>query len=309
MAGVKISALPAAPSAALTDIYPIVQGGVTYRLTSQQLLTLFQANLVTPADGGILYTDATQIQLLAPTATANQVLMSGANTAPHWSTPTYPTASGTAGQLIRSNGTNNVYTTLTFPDTIALNALLFGNVANNVGPIAPVNSAVFRSSSTGVPGWSASMTNGQLLIGSTGATPALGTLSAGPGVSIANGAGTITISGTGSGIGWTEVTGITQAIVADNGYVANNAGVVTLTLPLTAAFGTIVSIVGKGAGGWLIAQNAGQNIQVGSVSSSVGVGGSVASTNRFDSIDLLCTTADLTWTTLGAPQSAGLTIV
>lgn len=120
MAGVKISALPAIASCALTDLIPDVQpavGGTTYKATLSQLNTLFAANLVTPANGGIVYTDANSLELLAPTATANQVLMSGANSAPHWSTPTYPTASGSAGKILRSDGTNNVYSTATFPDT------------------------------------------------------------------------------------------------------------------------------------------------------------------------------------------------
>ncbi len=41
------------------------------------------------------------------------------------------------------------------------------------------------------------LTNGQVLIGSTGATPVKGTISAGTNISIANAAGTITISATG----------------------------------------------------------------------------------------------------------------
>ena len=134
-------------------------------------------------------------------------------------------------------------------------------------------------------------------------------MTAGSGISIANAAGGITISGTGSGIGWTEITGTSQAMAADSGYITNNGGLVTLTLPATAALGTAISIIGKGAGGWAVAQNSGQNIQIGNVSSTVGVGGSIASTNRFDSIDFICTTANTTWTCLGAPQSAGITIV
>ena len=121
MAGVKISALPALPSAALTDLIPDVQpavGGTTYKATLSQLNTLFAANLVTPANGGIVYTDANSLELLAPTATANKVFMSGSNAAPHWSTPTYPTASGTAGQIIRSDGTNNLYTAATYPTAV-----------------------------------------------------------------------------------------------------------------------------------------------------------------------------------------------
>lgn len=151
-------------------------------------------------------------------------------------------------------------------------------------------------------------TNGQIPIGN-GTNYTAATLTAGSGISISNASGSITISGTGSGIGWTEVTGSSQTMTADSGWVANNAGLVTLTLPTTAAFGTAISVIGKGAGGWEIAQNSGQNIQVGSVASTVGVGGSIASTNRYDSITLICTTADTVWTTVGSPQSSGITIV
>lgn len=179
---------------------------------------------------------------------------------------------------------------------------------DTVDGIPTANSAIFRTDASGIPGWSASLTDGQVLIGDTSGTPVPGTLTAGPGISIANGPGAITISGTGSGIGWTEVTGTTQAMAADNGYVANNGALVVFTLPATAAFGTVINLVGKGAGGWQIDQNASQNIQVGSVSSTVGAGGSVASTNRYDSIELLCTTANTTWTVLGGPQG-NLTIV
>lgn len=178
----------------------------------------------------------------------------------------------------------------------------YATTGTAVSGLTSANSATLVTSNTGVPAWTGSMTNGQLLIGSTGATPVLATLTAGAGISIANAAGSITISGTGSGIGWTEVTGTTQVMAADNGYVASNAGLVTLTLPATAAFGTIINIVGKGAGGWKIAQNAGQNIQLGSTSSTVGATGYIESTNRYDSIELLCTTANTTWTVLGGPQ-------
>lgn len=175
--------------------------------------------------------------------------------------------------------------------------------------LSGANSSVIVTDETGAVSMSSSLTDGQLLIGVTAGKPIPATLTAGPGISIANAAGAITISGTGSGIGWTEVTGTTQAMVADNGYVANNGALVEFTLPATAAFGTVINLVGKGAGGWLIAQNAGQNIQIGSVSSTVGVGGSVASSNRFDSLELLCTTADTTWTILGGGQSAGFIIL
>jgi hypothetical protein len=50
-----------------------------------------------------------------------------------------------------------------------------------------------------------------------------------------------------------------------------------------------------GANGWLIAQNAGQNIQVGNTSTTIGAGGSIASTDVGDGVSLVCTVADTTW--------------
>lgn len=150
-------------------------------------------------------------------------------------------------------------------------------------------------------------TNGQLPIGSTGADPVLATLTAGTGISITNGAGSITINGSGGGLSWTDVTGTTQAMAVNNGYTANNAGLVTLTLPTTAAYGTTMAVVGKGAGGWKIAQNSGQTIHFGFVNTTSGATGSLASTNQYDVVFLLCTVANTDFTVI---QSIGnLTVV
>jgi hypothetical protein len=46
MAGIKISALPAVGTAALTDIFPVVQGGITKKETLAQLATLFNSGTV-----------------------------------------------------------------------------------------------------------------------------------------------------------------------------------------------------------------------------------------------------------------------
>jgi len=172
------------------------------------------------------------------------------------------------------------------------------NPTNHALPIAAASSA-FNF---------VNLTDGQLLIGATGADPVAATLTGSGGISVNNAAGAITISGSGGGISWTEITTTSQTIVPDNAYVANNAGLVTFTLPAVAAFGTIVYITGKGAGGWSLAQLAGQNIQIGSVSSTVGVGGSVSSTNQFDALQLVCSTANTTWTATSGPQGI-LTIV
>jgi len=140
------------------------------------------------------------------------------------------------------------------------------------------------------------LTDGQLVIGSTGVSPAASTLTAGTGITITNGAGTITISSSAVGFVWNSVAGTTQAITEGNGYVNTNAALTTFTLPATGAFGTIFAIVGQGAGGWTIAQNAGQSLILGSLQSTAGVTGSVSSTNANDGIEFLCTVADTTWT-------------
>lgn len=97
------------------------------------------------------------------------------------------------------------------------------------------------------------------------------------------------------GMGWTEVTGTSQSMAVDNGYIANNAALVTLSLPTTAAVGKVVAVTGKGAGGWKISQAAGQQIHFGDLSSVAGTGGYLASTQRRDCVELICVVADTEW--------------
>jgi hypothetical protein len=136
-------------------------------------------------------------------------------------------------------------------------------------------------------------TNGQLPIGSTGADPVLAVLSAGPGISIVNGAGSITISNTGAGFTWHDVTGGSATMAAENGYIADAAGLTTLTMPTNNAIGDTIRVVGKGAGGWKIVYGAGQDIIFGS-STSTTTTGNIASTNANDCVELVCTTASAT---------------
>lgn len=113
-----------------------------------------------------------------------------------------------------------------------------------------------------------------------------------------NGTGASPSFASASGITWTDVTGTSQAMSPNNGYTANNAGLVTLTLPTTAAYGTELIVVGKGAGKWKIAQNASQLIIVNQGTSTTGTGGSVAAINQFNTITLICTVANTTWTAI-----------
>jgi hypothetical protein len=104
------------------------------------------------------------------------------------------------------------------------------------------------------------------------------------------------VTAIGGGYGWVNVTGTTQAVVASAGYLSNNAGTVTFTLPATSTFGDVFRIVGN-TGGWVLAQRANQTILFGSGTTTTGTGGSLASTNAGDCIELMATntSASSTW--------------
>lgn len=122
--------------------------------------------------GGIVYSDAGALAILSGTATAGQIVRSGASAAPTWSTATYPA-------------------------TTTVSRILYSSSTNVIGEITTANSAILRTDSSGVPGFSGSLTNGQLLIGSTGATPVAATITAGSGITVTNAAGSITIASSG----------------------------------------------------------------------------------------------------------------
>jgi hypothetical protein len=90
----------------------------------------------------------------------------------------------------------------------------------------------------------------------------------------------------------TEVTAASVALAVNSTYIMNRGTLITATLPAAAVLGSTFRIVGKGAGGWLIAQNAGQTIHILGSNTTTGVGGSLASTTQYDCLELMCTTAN-----------------
>lgn len=82
-------------------------------------------------------------------------------------------------------------------------------------------------------------------------------------------------------------TGTTTALTANTQYYADNTGLVTFTLPASVSFGDRYIIYGVGSGGWKVAQNAGQQIHLGSASTTSGTGGSLASSNRYDAVQII----------------------
>ena len=100
---------------------------------------------------------------------------------------------------------------------------------------------------------------------------------------------------------WVDVTRSPVTAVANTNYITDNgASIVNFTLPLGSAIGTEIQISGKSSGGWAIAQNAGQTINFGNITTTSGVGGSLASSNRYDYVKLVCVTANTVWNVTGA---------
>ncbi len=85
---------------------------------------------------------------------------------------------------------------------------------------------------------------------------------------------------------WTDVTGTSQTIAVTNGYLSDNAGTVAFALPATAVQFSVFQIVGV-QGAWTLSQAAGQQIKLGSSATTVGVTGSLASTNAGDCISCI----------------------
>jgi hypothetical protein len=100
---------------------------------------------------------------------------------------------------------------------------------------------------------------------------------------------------------WIDATTSPIAMVPNYNYVNDDLfSGINYVLPTIAPFGTINEISGKSSGGWIITQNSGQSINFGNIATTVGVGGSMASSNRYDYIKLLCVTANTTWNVIGS---------
>ena len=107
-----------------------------------------------------------------------------------------------------------------------------------------------------------------------------------------------------AGQSWVGVANTTQAAAVNTGYVIQNAGQTTVTLPGTFAVGDIVAVQGLGAAGWVLAPAAGDTIQLGSATAAT----SLTSTNQWDSIEVVGLVANTTWG-VRFSLSAGLTVV
>lgn len=100
---------------------------------------------------------------------------------------------------------------------------------------------------------------------------------------------------------WVSVTAPSISMTAGVSYIANNSGsTVAFTLPTIAKVGSTLQIAMGISTSWSIVQNAGQSIRIGNITSTIGAGGSWSSNGQGDSISIVCTVANTTWSSYGA---------
>jgi hypothetical protein len=115
------------------------------------------------SNGGVVYSDASAFAVLAGTATAGQILRSGSNAAPSWSTATYPA-------------------------TTTINQILYSSSANVIAGLATANNGVLATGATGIP--SITQTPQLGLAGTQGSLGIAGTTSGVVTIGVAAAAGT-----------------------------------------------------------------------------------------------------------------------
>jgi len=129
-------------------------------------------------------------------------------------------------------------------------------------------------------------------------------------INFLNGSG-ITITGSGSDITftataspfilqWEVITDATKTIVVNEGYFANRGAGVTFTLPAVSALGDVFYLSAINAGGWILAQNAGQDVRMGNQITTTGAGGSLASTAIGDSLFCVCSVANTSFVVISS---------
>jgi hypothetical protein len=98
------------------------------------------------------------------------------------------------------------------------------------------------------------------------------------------------------GMVWAANANASITLAINTGYILTHTSLQTCTLPVTAAVGSIIGIVGQGTGLWKIAQNASQYINFAGSVTTTGTGGYLSSNNANDCVELICVVANNGWT-------------
>ena len=192
---------------------------------------------LTASNGGLVYSSGTALAILAGTATANQIPLSGSNAAPSWST-------------------------LTYLATMAINTIPYASSANVMGVITPGASSVLVSSAGNVPSWSTvlpALTTADPLVAQGLATRNYVDQTALTGTSVyaASAASLGTVTQAGAGVGATLTNAGAQATFALDGVnppVGVNVLIKNTATGMAAANEGIYTVtsVGSGATNWVL---------------------------------------------------------
>jgi hypothetical protein len=184
--------------------------------------------------------------------------------------------------ILKSTTTTGALSIAVAADFPTLNQNTTGTAANVTGTVAVANGGTGQTS----------YTNGQLLIGNTtGNTLAKATLTAGTGISVTNGTGSITIANSAPSISWQAVQTTNFTATAGNGYPVNTtSGAITVTLPASPTAGDAITFTDY-ASKWAT-NNVTLNINGNKLNSSVS--NAILSTNR-QSISLVYIDATQGW--------------
>lgn len=210
--------------------------------------------------GDLLYADTTTtLAKLADVVVGSYLRSGGVGVVPAWSTLTLPDTA-TTGDILYATSANTIGV---LADVATGSAVISGGIGatpmwgkidltaavSGVLPIVnggtnsgtPLNNNRIMVSSVGAIVEASALANGQLLIGSTGAAPVAANITAGSGITITNGAGTISIATNGVGAVTsfqTSLNGLTPSIAT--------TGAVTLAGTLGATSG------GTGQTGYIV---------------------------------------------------------
>lgn len=205
-------------------------------------------------------------------------------------------ATPTDAQLLVWNNTNSDWEPASISGDITITNAGAATIANNAVTTAKINANA--------------VSNAKMATGTTNSLAGYDGSGNFSGVTVGGGlalsGGTLSASAS-AYYSYNTISGTTQSMSADVGYIPTNAALTTLTLPSTAAVGDHFKIVGYGAGGWTLAQNASQVVNFGNAATTTGTGGSIASQNRYDSIELVCVVANTTFVVVSSQGNMTVT--
>jgi hypothetical protein len=105
---------------------------------------------------------------------------------------------------------------------------------------------------------------------------------------------------------WSVSSSTTISAAVPLGYITTASSLATVILPTSFGTGAQIGITGLGSGGWKLEAGTGTTIQYGTQATSSG--GSLSSTNQYDTIVVMGIVANTTWAVLRV-TSSGLTVL